>query len=122
VGTSFLVETPNPEHRWVAHSPTMRVPMNIDGTDNVYLATWATLKAVKEANEKENAGISSLVFPAFGTGTGGINHLEAGNQIRIAIQYFLEPPEYINRSMAQARQEAVSYGGRYGFKHPRPIE
>ena len=73
----------------------------------------------EESNEKENVGISSLVIPAFGTGV--ISHLEAGNLIRIAIQHFFELPEYINPSMVQARHEAIHYGGRYGYEHPRPI-
>lgn len=39
VGTAFLVETGRLDHPFVAHVPTMRVPMNISGTDHVYLAT-----------------------------------------------------------------------------------
>src|SRR5580704_19229464 len=45
VGTAFIVETGRLDHPYVAHVPTMRVPMNIAGTDHVYLATWATLIA-----------------------------------------------------------------------------
>src|SRR5688572_31686292 len=36
VGTSFIVETGHPRHPWLAHTPTMRVPADIRGTDNVY--------------------------------------------------------------------------------------
>ena len=36
VGTAFLVETGRIDHPYVAHAPTMRVPMNISGTDHVY--------------------------------------------------------------------------------------
>lgn len=34
VGTCILVPTGHPAHPFVAHSPTMRIPMNISGTDN----------------------------------------------------------------------------------------
>ena len=96
--------------------------MNIDGTDNVYLASWATILEVHRMNEMEDARISTLVFPAFGTGTGGVSHLEAGTQIKLAIEHYLKPPLYINPSFAQIRHERVYYGGRWGFQHPRPIE
>ncbi|MCF6311266.1 MAG: macro domain-containing protein [Verrucomicrobiales bacterium] len=122
VGSSFLVKTHNPKHPWLAHAPTMRVPMNISGTDNIYLATWATLLAVHQANKIDAAAISTIVFPAFGTGTGGVSHLEAGVQIRLAIEHYLTPPTHIIPSSAQLLQESIHYGGLYGFKNPRPIE
>lgn len=122
VGTAFLVKTHNPKHPWVAHAPTMRVPMNIAGTDNIYLAAWATLLTAHKANTFDKAEISTIVFPAFGTGTGGVSHLEAGLQIRMAIEHYLNPPDLINPCMAQMRHEAVHYGGRYGYENPRPIE
>lgn len=122
VGTSIVVPTGHSRCRWVAHSPTMRIPMNIDGTDNVYLASWATILEVHRMNEIENARISTLVLPAFGTGTGGVSHLEAGTQIKLAIEHYLKPPQYINPSFAQIRHERVYYGGRWGFQHARPIE
>lgn len=122
VGTAILVPTGHSRHPWVAHSPTMRIPMNIAGTDNAYLAAWATLREVHHANTNQSAGISTLVFPAFGAGTGGLSHLEAGTQIRLAIEHYLKPPEFINPSFAQQRHERVHYGGRWGFQNPRPIE
>lgn len=122
VGTALLVKTLHPKHRWVAHAPTMRVPMNIEGTDNVYLAAWATLLEVERANKLGEAEIRSLVFPAFGTGTGGVSHLEAGTQIRLAIEHYLKPAAALNGTLAQHRQERIHYGGRQGFLRPRKIE
>lgn len=46
---------------------------------------------------------------------------EAGVQMRVAFEHYRNPPQYINPSMAQARQERVHYGGRWGFANPRPI-
>lgn len=121
VGTSFLVGTGHPEHPYVAHTPTMRIPMNLRGTDNVYLATFATLLAVHHHNRTEGSRrpIRTLVMPGFGTGTGGVEPLEAALQMRIACEHFLTPPEVINPTMAQARHERVHYGGRWGFENPR---
>lgn len=122
VGTAVLVPSGHRMHRWVAHAPTMRIPMNIAGTDHVYLAAAATVREAHAANAQRDARITTLVLPAFGTGTGGMTHLEAGTQIRIAIEAYLNAPEYINPSFAQSRAERVHYGGRWGFEHPRPIE
>ena len=43
VGTSLIVETGHSEHPFLAHTPTMRVPMSIKGTDVPYTAMWAML-------------------------------------------------------------------------------
>src|SRR3954462_3859610 len=37
VGTAFIVETGRLDHPYVAHAPTMRIPMNIAGMDHVDL-------------------------------------------------------------------------------------
>jgi O-acetyl-ADP-ribose deacetylase (regulator of RNase III) len=50
VGTSFIVETGHPAHPFLAHTPIMRVPMPIAGTDYVYLAMKAMLQAVRDFN------------------------------------------------------------------------
>ncbi|MDY7023038.1 MAG: macro domain-containing protein, partial [Cyanobacteriota bacterium] len=38
VGTCLIVETQHPKHPFLAHTPTMRVPMSINGTDIPYVA------------------------------------------------------------------------------------
>ncbi len=80
VGSAFLVETGRVDHPYVAHAPTMRIPMNIAGTDHVYLATWATLLAVRQHNRTAERKIETLVCPAFGAGTGGVPGTEVGFQ------------------------------------------
>lgn len=120
VGTSMIVGTGHPDHAFVAHTPTMRVPMNISGTDNVYLATWATLLAAHKHNGAETSKIQTLAVPGFGTGAGGVDILEASLQMRIAFDHFFDPPEHLNGSVAQYRHERIHYGGRSGFEHQRP--
>ena len=50
IGTSFTIETGHAEHPFVAHTPTMRVPMAISTTDELYTAMWAMLLAVHRHN------------------------------------------------------------------------
>ena len=53
VGTSFIIPTKNKAHPFLAHTPTMRVPININGTDNVYISMKAMLEAVYRWNLTE---------------------------------------------------------------------
>lgn len=119
VGSCIIVPTNHPPHPFVAHAPTMRVPMNIQGTDHVYLAFWAALTAVHRHNRTESRKIESLACPGLGTGTGGVESLEAALQLRLAYEHHRNPPQYLNPSVAQQRQESIYYGGRWGFLNPR---
>jgi O-acetyl-ADP-ribose deacetylase (regulator of RNase III) len=119
VGTCLIVPTGHSAHPFAAHAPTMRIPMNIQGTDHVYLAMWAALTAVHRHNRSEPQKIHSLACPGLGTGTGGVDALEAGLQMRLAYEHFLRPPQSINPSFAQQRHERIYYGGRWGLANPR---
>ena len=55
VGTSMIVFTENEDYPFLAHTPTMRVPRNIAGTDNVYNAMFAMLGAVANHNKTSQA-------------------------------------------------------------------
>jgi O-acetyl-ADP-ribose deacetylase (regulator of RNase III) len=72
VGQAVIVETGRADIRYLISAPTMRVPMNIENTVNVYLAFRAILRAVKEFNAGRSAGdrIGSFLCPALGTGEG----------------------------------------------------
>ncbi len=119
VGTCIIVPTAHPAHPFVAHAPTMRVPMNIRGTDHVYLAMWASLTAVYRHNRDHDLKIQRLACPGLGTGTGGMEPLEAALQMRMAYEHFLAHPAFLNGSRAQQIHERVHYGGRWGFEYPR---
>lgn len=122
VGTCLLIPTDHAAHPFVAHAPTMRVPMNIQGTDHIYLALWASLTAVHRHNRTEGRQIKTLACPGLGTGTGGVNALEAAIQLRLAYEHFQKPAKFINPTMAQERHERIHYGGRSGFANPRSSE
>jgi O-acetyl-ADP-ribose deacetylase (regulator of RNase III) len=122
VGTCIIVRTDHAVHPFVAHAPTMRVPMNIQGTDHVYLAMWAALTAAHRHNRSESRKIDCLACPGLGTGTGGMDLLEAPLQLCLAYEHYRKPLERINPSVAQQRHERVYYGGRWGFMHPRTTD
>jgi O-acetyl-ADP-ribose deacetylase (regulator of RNase III) len=119
VGTCIIAPTGHQSHPFVAHSPTMRVPMNIQGTDHVYLALWAALNAIHRHNRSEPSKINSIACPGLGTGTGGMEPVEASLQLRLAYEHFRRPLTFLNPSLAQERHEKIHYGGRWGFMHPR---
>jgi O-acetyl-ADP-ribose deacetylase (regulator of RNase III) len=111
VGTSFVVETGHPDHPFLAHTPTMRVPMDISGTDNVYVAMWAMLLAVRAHNGGPGRPIRSVACPGLGTGTGRVPYSEAARQMGLAYRHFLDPPRCLDWEFAEARQDRVGRGG-----------
>lgn len=101
IGTSFLVPTGHDRHRWLAHSPTMRVPCDVQGTDNAYRATFATLLAVESI-----FGVSCetiVVLPAFCAGTGHMDYREVARQMALAWTNFCNPPSEITWEFATRR-------------------
>jgi O-acetyl-ADP-ribose deacetylase (regulator of RNase III) len=115
VGTSLIVETGHRKHPFLAHTPTMRVPMPISTTDNVYLAMWAMLVAVRRHNLQSEQPISLVACPGLGTGVGQMPPDEAARQMALAYRHFLNPPKAINWVHATLRQDAVSRGGDLGL-------
>jgi O-acetyl-ADP-ribose deacetylase (regulator of RNase III) len=118
VGTCTLVETGNANHPWVAHAPTMRIPMEIAHTDNVYLAMWAVLRAVHHHNQVADQKINVIACPGLGTFTGKVPYREAARQMSLAYKNYLNPPTYITWQYASERQARVRFGGDDGFRFP----
>lgn len=118
VGTSFIIETGHSKHPFIAHTPTMRVPMEIAHTDNVYLAMWAMFLAVQRHNRQAERQITVVACPGLGTATGRVPFGEAARQMALAYKHFLNPPNYIDWQLASERQQSVYYGGDLGFSVP----
>jgi O-acetyl-ADP-ribose deacetylase (regulator of RNase III) len=116
VGTSILVPTYHPDHPFIAHTPTMRVPMPITRTDNVYLAMGAWLRAVQGYNVTSGQPIRSVACPGLGTTTGRMRFSEAARQMALAYRNFLNPPDVISWEYATGRQYQIKKGGDLGFK------
>lgn len=111
VGTCFLFPTGHPKHPFVAHAPTMRVPMSVDKTDNVYLAMKALLEAVRRHNLQSDSPINTIACPGLGTATGRVPYPEAARQMALAYRNFLQPPTRIDWNYATERQRNIRYGG-----------
>ncbi len=111
IGTSFIIETRHPGHPFLAHTPTMRVPMSISTTDNVYTAMWAMLLAVRRHNRSSSSKIRSVACPGLGTATGRVPPREAARQMALAYGWYARPLAVIDWATAEGRQAMVSRGG-----------
>lgn len=125
VGTSMIVETMNSKHPFLAHSPTMRVPLPVTNTDNAYNAMRATLLAVHHHNRKELSNniagwesrmINTLACPGLGTLAGKLPPEEGARQMALAYA-FTKLNDGNGRSIeidwerARAVQRHVRFGG-----------
>jgi O-acetyl-ADP-ribose deacetylase (regulator of RNase III) len=93
-------------YKWLICAPTMRVPTDIDGTVNAYLAMRATLRLVKKYNENavqharsetirwekevEPQFITSVLCPGLGTAIGRMPYNVAAFQMREAYRIVIE--------------------------------
>jgi O-acetyl-ADP-ribose deacetylase (regulator of RNase III) len=111
VGTSFILKTNHLTHPFLAHTPTMRMPMAISKTDNVYQAMWAVLLAVWRHNQIEEQKINTVACPGLGTMTGQVPFHRAAKHMALAYKNFLYPPEAISWPYATTRQNAIGAGG-----------
>jgi O-acetyl-ADP-ribose deacetylase (regulator of RNase III) len=107
IGTAFLLETGSPRVPLLCHAPTMRMPGDIRGTEHVYLATRAALLATYHWSRGGHARIRTAVFPAFGTGFGGMDPREAARQMATAWRLFLQPPYPPDWDRAIAREQLI---------------
>jgi O-acetyl-ADP-ribose deacetylase (regulator of RNase III) len=121
VGTSMIVETGHPRHPYLAHTPTMRIPMPIARTDNVYLATWAMLVSVHQHNQAAERRINRVACPGLGTGVGRMPFPEAARQMALAYRNFLTPPRQITWHFASERQRKIGRGGDLGAALPKSM-
>jgi O-acetyl-ADP-ribose deacetylase (regulator of RNase III) len=111
IGTAFILPTGDTSLPFLVHAPTMRVPCGIDGTDNVYMATWGALLAVQSHNQSSSRRIEVLAFPAMGTGFGQMPFIEAARQMAVAYRHFLEPPHRFDWDFVVEREQAICYDG-----------
>lgn len=118
VGTSMIVrgnEIPDAKNKYVAHTPTMRIPMDINRTSNVYAAMKAMLIAVEQHNSKcylsgsdfEDTEIKTVVCPGLGTNAGRVPAEEAAKMMSLALHHFLNPPKAIDWYFATTRHGEI---------------
>ncbi len=112
VGTCLLVPTNDPRCPWLAHCPTMRIPMEVTYTNHAYAAFLAALTTAG------NAGVRVLACPGLGTHTGRIPPDVAARQMRYAYDLWNGPrvrPEWGKlsnrewRSSGRSREEFLRH-------------
>jgi O-acetyl-ADP-ribose deacetylase (regulator of RNase III) len=111
VGTAFVIETGDAARPWLCHAPTMRMPSSITGTSQIYTATLAALISIHRHNLEHDPTIESVVFPAMGTGFGGVAFDEAARQMALAYRHYLRPPGRPSWDSVTARERAICYDG-----------
>jgi len=92
VGAAVIVETGQGTWPWLVAAPTMRVPENVAGTLNPYLAFRAALLEVRALNASGAASIRSLLCPGLGTSIGGVDPVRCAVQMRMALRSVAGPP------------------------------
>lgn len=120
VGTSMIVRgneriEPGKKNKYVAHTPTMRIPMDVSKTHYVYSAMKAMLIAVEKHNQNyfENGGnsddtkIDIVVCPGLGTNAGRVPAEEAAKMMSLALHHFLNPPTAISWYYATQRHSEI---------------
>lgn len=112
VGTSIIALTEHEEHPFIAHTPTMRVPMDISNTDNVYNAMFAMLRAVANFNKDNAFCIKRVLCPGLGTATGKVAPNEAARQMALAYAHFMKPTSNMNWENLIERNNLIK-----GIKH-----
>lgn len=90
VGDAALV-IPEAGRPHICYAPTMRVPMQITRTDNIYVAMRAALAAIHDHNNLETISesapsdyIQTVAVPLLGAGAGRVPAEEAARQMKLA--------------------------------------
>lgn len=107
VGTSFIIETHNEQHPYLAHTPTMSVPKSIVGTDNPYRAMKAMLLAVQYHNLTQERKIRSIACSGLGTMVGKVEPRIAAKQMALAYKHVLNPIQKIDWFVALDREKEI---------------
>ncbi len=88
VGQALLVETDHRDFPYLISAPTMRTPMTILRSPNVYLAMKAILTLARDGKMPDGSPIAekvkTLAIPGLGTGVGQVPPLVCARQMRLA--------------------------------------
>lgn len=85
VGQSELVETDHPDIPYLISAPTMRVPLEIENTPNVYLAARAIFLLLKKKEDR----IKTVTISGLGTGVGHMPYDKCAKQMRMAYEHIM---------------------------------
>ena len=103
VGSAVLVETGDPKFPNLVVAPTMRVPGDVGGTVNAYLAMRAALAM------SDRVGLRSLLCPGLGTAVGQMDPTIAARQMRLAWDNIVEGKRI--QSLEEGRRSQAALRG-----------
>lgn len=111
IGSSLIVEINHSLHPFIAHTPSLRMPISMAGKDHVYQGMWSTLLVIRQHNkfycnclEKQ---INIVAVPGLGTTIGCVPIDEVARQISMAYQNFLLSLPPYQSSHQQQMQDLV---------------
>jgi O-acetyl-ADP-ribose deacetylase (regulator of RNase III) len=94
VGTAEIVETDHPKIPYLISAPTMRVPMILKDTVNVYLAIRGLLLLAKYGQFEDGSAIGekvqTIALPGMGTGVGQVSPKIFARQMKQAVEEVIE--------------------------------
>lgn len=100
VGTAEVIVTGHTRWPFLIVAPTMRIPENVAGTLNAYLAFRAVLLAVMEHNRSASESeIKRVLCPGMATGIGAMSPRRCAAQMRIAYDQVAKPARIPSFSM-----------------------
>lgn len=106
VGSAFSVTLDDANMTILIYAPTMRIPMDIRNTDNVYVSTLAALQEISKYPTKYK-NVGSVLLPGMGTGAGRVPPMEAARQMFLAFKRWNEPKK-------QTWKEAIKFSEELG--------
>lgn len=108
VGQAHILATGNTHWPYLACAPTMRVPMPIEGSLNVYYAFRAVLQAVNTFNQAQaESPIRNLLCPGMGTGIGCMPPEKAAGQMAFAWRQYQNPAETLSAHQVLEQHDAL---------------
>jgi O-acetyl-ADP-ribose deacetylase (regulator of RNase III) len=109
VGQAEIIETDHPVFPYLISAPTMRVPMIVTNTVNVYLAMRAILLLIKHGTLDDKTPIQEVVkavaIPGLGTGVGKVPAEICAKQMRTAYKEIVEKNYSFPTSWVDAQQK-----------------
>ena len=123
VGSAEIVETDNPKIPYLISAPTMRVPMDLKNSVNVYLAARAVLLLILKQSFSDGfmkdepiaRYVNCVAFPGLGTGIGKIGYNTCAHQVRAAIEDVLITPQNFPKSWVDAYERNRKLISDYDF-------